>query len=261
MTFSFLEGQSSKSGRLEDLLRAKFNARDEDYVSQSDTPHAYASEALTCARKVSLRIIEADGTKNMSTGTGITLSIGTHLHDIVQKIMENNEEYYRAFQGEVRWDDVHLTGRADGLYYDVDGVRTVLEIKSVGDFVNRKAKRSGNPEQAHLIQAALSALYFEADQVHIVYVSKVSKGDDPSITEWFIPMTGKLVDDAKEEYNRLYSIAVGAANGRVENRVYDGQLVLDPESTKFPCGWCPFKSTCVAIGPGTKTVDSKGRYR
>lgn len=210
-------------------------------------PHAYASEALKCSRQVAFRVlgpavdVEAEP---FPFNALIAFRIGEDLHDLVQCAFEAE---YPNFRREVEWSQGEVTGRADGLYGDED-LQIVVEIKSVNRDGFMRAKRRDQPHIEHEMQANISAYALQAALLHIVYVNKGAKPGEPVMLEWLIPATP---DAAELELDRLRSIVTGlTSTGTLPDRFMDGDVIDDPAKKKWPCAYCDYRPTCIALGPG-----------
>lgn len=254
MTLDFLDGQSNRNGGIEfELLKMYREPR--DHHSSSDLPHAYASEAYGCSRKTAMRIAGFKAANDISLMGAIARDIGNFLHDKVQALLTRIYED-RKFQAEVPWNDDLISGRADGLYQNADGEAVVLEIKSMGEWGFKQALKRNEPDPGHLMQAQISAVFFKAKWVHLLYIRKVGKGDEPATLEWVLPVDRQ---SAVAEINRLKAIAQGVRDGKIADRIYDHQVVVVPDRKKWPCNFCPYIGLCEAAGPGEKTIESYDR--
>lgn len=244
---SFLEGQRRpERGRLAGQFAEWLNKRDA-HVSQSDLPHAFASESLGCARKISLRVAGFVVGKDSDPGTlagGIAKSIGNHLHGVLQDMLA---EQYPDFDPEVKWDMGTVTGRADGRYTR-DGKLTILEIKTVSEWQFRRSFGDDAPEPAHLMQALMSAKAMGAEQVHLVYIRKTGRANEQQLLEWTYDYAA-LRPGVEAEFARLSTLVTDATNGRIADTEYLGRNIT-PDVSKWPCSYCPASRLCRAMGPG-----------
>lgn len=246
--FNFLVGQSERAaGEATFAMEDYFQAQDDGHRSRSDVPHAYASEALGCERKIALRSLGFKGTQPISLMSRITLTIGSHIHDVVQGAMARK---YPDFEREVEWSLDQVTGRADGVYTARNGRKTVLEIKTVSDWKFRTAVSRDEPAEENVLQAMISAFALGIDQVHLLYIQKNGAGNAEATKEWMIDLDGPRVT---REIRRLTGIIERARDGVVADRVYLGR-VHEPDRAKWPCSYCPVYAECVRVGPGEKPV-------
>lgn len=233
-------------------LRAALT-RDKDHKTRNNLPHAYASQAGGCSRQISFKLAFTDGEpEEFSIQTLLAFRIGNDVHAIVQDALQKSQPDCEV---EVPWMFKAVSGRADGLYVMEDGTRVVVEIKTLSPWSFDKASNRDKPHAEHVMQAQLSALALDAQFVRIIYVNKASRMDKTAHKDWLIPFDPGL---AEIEFDRLNHSAHLVRQGLLGPRFYDGDIIDDPAKTKFPCGWCAFKSACIELGPGIVAWSRQG---
>lgn len=235
---------------LQEALRTVL-LRGDGHTSHVDWPHAYASEALKCSRMVALRLLTGDaGHEAVRLNSLLAFSLGDHIHERIQAAFA---ELYPDFQAEVRWErkDWNMTGRADGMYTDDDGVRIIVEIKSMTPAMFAKAVKRDAPHYEHALQAQISAVAKDAAAVHMVYVNKAPRQAEEAMAEWYaeVDMPATLA-----EIERLCAIVDNANAGVIPERFYDGDIIDNPERKKWPCDYCAVREWCLKLGPGEKRL-------
>ncbi len=218
------------------------------WVTTSKTPHAYASEALQCGRRIALRVMDS---QHASEGPGeqlglhVTLAgfIGRHVHSLVQGALRSA---FPGAEGEVKWNMGHVSGRVDSVYPDpLDSKRVVTEIKTLGQWAYQRAFKLGAPPADHVIQAALSGLALKAERIHIIHINRACDAKVPAVQEWVMDMPS---DDAELESLRMKNLVEAAKRRVVPEPWYNGQIIDDPERQGWPCSWCPYRVPCVLAG-------------
>ena len=224
------------------------------HSSRRVDPHAYASEAGQCSRKIALRIWHqltrpAEAVRSDDEGVGLVgllaFRIGEVCHTAVQDAMRRA---YRDFRDEVPWDLQFTSGRADGVYRTQDGKLCVVEIKTKSPKKFEEFEASGQPDFDNVLQAILGALALDAQLVHIIYINKAAKAFHSPLLEWIYPLDGDLEELGFIEESRLQRVVEGAASGVVPAPVYHGE-VLDPARSFWPCAFCLFRDECKLMGP------------
>lgn len=212
--------------------------RKEPHVSQSDQPHATASQSLTCARQIGYKVAGIEPDQPVTLTSLLAFCIGDFLHAHVQAALKAR---YADFRDEVRFDRGAVTGRADGLYSDDDGNLVVAEIKTMSAKGFAWAASHG-PKPEHVMQASMAALAFGAAHINLIYLAKESS--DSPLLEWTMP--ADLEGAAKEEA-RMQRIVANVMAGRAIPRQANG-LLYNPATTGYPCSWCSFKQRCLDEG-------------
>src|SRR5690242_12699905 len=72
----------------------------EPHVSQHDHPHAYASEALGCDRKIGFRLLDTPKSNPVDGSSKVTFWVGDAIHDLVQQAILKR---YPDAKAEVQW--------------------------------------------------------------------------------------------------------------------------------------------------------------
>lgn len=247
MELNFVKNQRTPAG-VKTALLAYFE-QPRAHKSRTTGLHAHVSEALKCGRQVGLRMMlrqqgagEATIWGPPSLQRGLAFSIGAHVHELIQAAMANQHD---DFQAEVYLSEGFLTGYADGVY-TAQGLKTVLEVKTVTPFAYRQGLR-GEPLPEHLAQAMIYGLLLEADQVHIVYVHKAPRYNEEPLLEFVLPVDKAL---AQAEIARLKRLVKQVEGGVVPAREYQGRVITDPDEEKFPCQFCQFKPLCQTLPDG-----------
>lgn len=228
--------------------------------------HARVSSAGKCARAIGLSISGLEASDPIAPETLMNFAIGDFVHDMVQSAIVS------------KWPDAQLEtvgtigdfleGHSDVLYCAEDGLRVVLEIKSIADFGfklatgarlksngqwNKKDQEAEGPKREHLLQAAIYAVMHEAKYVAIVYVRKTAAKDEPITWEWRYPLAD-IYDAAQDEIERLKEIVCHVKDSLMPDREFEGEII-DPLTVKrWPCGYCDYKSACIKLGPGTVKI-------
>lgn len=228
------------------------------HVSRNTGLRAFASEAGGCARAISLRmagLMPDDITPELQT----TFLIGDMLHDKLQQALL--EKYPDSFLSEHSWLKDHISGRADGIYH-LPSYKTVLEIKSCSKSSFQYSLWKG-PQAKHILQAALSALVFDADTLHLVYIAKEpvkkpkSLQDRLDLPEYLSIFDWELRLDlltAETERERLTQVARDLAAGTIGDTETAFEYIDDPDLFKAPCSWCRVKPLCKSLGTGTQPL-------
>lgn len=216
------------------------------HVSQHDHPHAYASEALGCDRKIGLRLLDVPKSNPVDGSSKVTFWMGDTIHDLVQQAILKR---YPEAKAEVSWSLGKVTGRADMTYQSLrDGKLVICEIKSVApysfDLATGKKKGEEGPRSEHVMQANLSALALGAHFLHIVYVNKSASGKQNPVAEW---RRNADPDAASVELKRLERLVDLAERKEIPARMWGGSLIDDPTTIAFPCSYCEWQDACAGI--------------
>lgn len=231
-------------------LVAAFSAqlsKREPHVSQTDEPHAYASEAMKCRRQIAYRVAGVEGTDDVDSHTLVAWGVGNYLHEHIQAAYA---AMYPDFRAEVSWLLPGLTGRADGLYTHPTDGPTVLEVKSMDGEKFAQAVESGFPSAEHMLQGDLSALALGHEWLDVVYVAKSrpKKYRGPAIHCWHYKAD---LSHAREEARILLGVVSSVADKHeVPAAVYEKQEITDPHKRVWPCRYCAWRSRCIEDGPG-----------
>lgn len=225
--------------------------------------HASASSAGTCARAIGLRVANLAPTDPPEADSLFNFYVGDAIHDVVQRAIVNKWPDSTTETGGLIED--FLVGHSDVLYLADDGEKVVCEIKSTADFgfelatgialksngrwKSKTPKPAEGPKREHKLQAGIYALMHGAKYVAIVYVRKTAAKDEPVIFEWRFT-TEELKPAAEMEILRLKGIVEMVRGGRVPDREFNGEIITNPNSVRFPCGYCSYKKACLELGAG-----------
>lgn len=218
---------------LTDALTAHLNKR--EHPSGNDDTHAHASEAGMCARAIQYRVQRIPRTDPHPLTTLISFRIGSDLHLAVQEALKSVRPDIRL---EVAWSQGQVSGHADGVYDLPLGRAAVVEIKTAGPFA---WKYMTVPKHEHRLQASVNALAVGATHLHIIYLNIAAKSGEDPIREFVLPAD---LDAARLEIDRLQAIALQEEQADREQ----WGLILEPERTAFPCGYCSWFTQCCADG-------------
>jgi hypothetical protein len=222
---------------LQDLMQ------EDHHVSGNPLPHAYASEAYACGRKIGLRMFRKGSDSDPDIRFKMAGKIGTFVHEMFQKSMH---KVFRNFKEEFRWDIGYLSGRADGLYEEDSHGLTVIEIKSMGMNAFGRSLKNG-PSKEHIMQAAFTAEHEGTERVHMIYMNRALDMKRPGILEWELAVD---MDEVEMERERLRGITMEVREGIVPEPFYNGDVIMDPYEVKsWPCGWCEHRVVCAEMGP------------
>lgn len=208
-------------------------------------PHAYASESMSCARRVSLRMLDTGHDFKPDIRLSLSGFVGNKLHDLIQEALER---HYSDVVPELKWDADLVTGRADGVYRSYKDL-VVVEIKTMNSFAYQRNTKKGKPTPEHTTQASLSALVLNASKIHMIYVNRNLSMRDEAMVDWVMDAD---LGFAEVEFDHLAHIAHQVRQGVVMDREYQGEIIDDPMDRHYnwPCGFCPFRITCVDLGEG-----------
>lgn len=228
--------------------------------------HANASSAGACARQVGFRVAGLPASNPPDGDALFNFTVGDAIHDIIQgavlaKIPDAEKEINGVIGG-------FITCRADLKYPADDGKTICCEIKSVSDFAykqatgaklksngrwNTKEQKGEGPKKEHLMQVGISAKSIDADYLCIVYARKTATRGEPVIAEWRFKVEDLEVE-IQAEIARLKQIVETVKANRIPDREYQGEIIGNPKSVNFPCGYCSFKDACLELGAGEGEV-------
>jgi CRISPR/Cas system-associated exonuclease Cas4 (RecB family) len=245
--------QPEDTGKLEELVGAQIEKDRGEHVSHVDYPHAYASEAGSCRRRVAFRVAGFDRTEPMDIHGQVATRMGTDLHDVVQQALGG------IVETEVPWElpTYKVTGRAD-----IVGKKVVGEIKSMHSYPFEMAvhgiRGSGpeGPKMEHLLQAAMSAEALDKDQVRLIYVNKARTVKTETFAQFTVDYDGELRGSTVDELQALSYIVDAVADDKLVAREYNGEVIENPNGTRWPCGYCGWKSLCAELPSGTVEIAS-----
>jgi hypothetical protein len=220
-----------------------------------------ASYALDCARHVGFQILGIPEATEIPTEVLFTFRVGNNFHEELQKIiLERIEgsEIERVI--DMRPMGVDLSCHADALYELEDGAKVVVEIKSQSGYGfmicvgSRRSDEGPGPKDAHVVQAAISALGVDAQYVHLIYFDKDRNG----MAEWLLDMDVQLArygglsprELAEAEIERLNGILGRLDEGKLPARHIPGygrvEIPPEPDSKDQPwnCRYCRHQPIC-----------------
>ncbi len=229
----------------------------EGHVSRRSEPHAYASEAGQCARKIALRLIHSHEPRGPIPQdrirlTGVLASvIGEAVHEVTQTAIV---KAFRDAGIEIEFDLDKTTGRADATYRTQDGKLVVVEIKTKSPKAFKTFKDTNAPDFDNVLQAVLGAIALGAQYVHIIYINKAATYFENPLKEWIFPLDDELEEAGLLEEQRLATIVALAEARTIPEPVYHGEVLANPDEHFWPCGFCPFKDECRILGPERQTL-------
>jgi hypothetical protein len=241
--------------------------RDQREARESMLPegvlHSSASSAGQCARAIGLRVANLAPTDPPEADSLFNFFVGDQIHDIVQRAIVNKWPNSTTETGGVIED--FMVGHSDVLYEAEDSEKVVCEIKSTADFgfelatgvalksngrwKSKTPKPAEGPKREHKLQAGIYAIMHGAKYVAIVYVRKTAAKDEPVIYEWRFK-SEELKDAAEMEILRHKGIVEMVRGGRIPDREYNGEIIANPNSVRFPCSYCNYRQACLSLGAG-----------
>ncbi len=218
-----------------------------------------ASGVRGCARQLAFAAAGTPESEQITTDTLVAFTMGQHLHERMQAAMERAH----GMQCEVPIEITeNVSGNADGVYTDPDGVLTVWEAKSKSNFGFRLAMKDG-PELKDCLQAAVNAIGIGALRVHMVYVCKESDFrsgvKQGQVEEWVIDLmepfgADTLYNQGCDELARLESIARRIQQGVLPERSIPGIGLIEnppryqaPKGAPWQCRYCQWNSICIEM--------------
>lgn len=249
--------------KVQDVLFEHLSSLQEIHESDG-TICSRASSAGKCARAIGFQISGLPATNPPAGDSLLNFSIGDHIHDLVQTAMlAKYPDAEKELEGSI---GDYLTGHCDLRYSAEDGLKVVCEIKSIADFAFMKAtgialKSSGRwhkkeelpegPKREHKLQAGIYALMLDAPYMAIVYVRKTATKDEPVTWEWRYHFSESgYVDEVVKELNRHKTIVEMVRDNRMPEREFEGRIIENPKTERWPCGYCSYIDACTALGPG-----------
>jgi hypothetical protein len=223
-----------------------------------------ASGVLGCARQLAFAAAGIPECEEITTDTLVAFTMGQHLHERMQAAMEHDH----GMQCEVPIQITeNVSGNADGVYTDPDGVLTVWEAKSKSNFGFKLAMKDG-PELKDCLQAAVNAIGIDAPQIHMVYVCKESDYraglKQGQVAEWVIDLREPFDSDGESLHNlacgeldRLERIAKAINDKVLPSRSIPGIGLIEyppayqaPKGAPWQCRYCQWNSICVQMPTG-----------
>jgi hypothetical protein len=227
----------------------------------SQDRYAYASDSGACYRKVGFRVLEFERAP-MDLEGELTVAGGRDLEELVCMALDRRHkdsmpiEHAHLMRStadtdagiareitemQVRFAKGNIHGRADYVYMDAAAKTVVCEIKATASYGMKLAYRDG-PKPEHLTQAMVGADALGASAVRLIYICR-GRGDKgvPLVLDWTEPLDPELIRLAHKDADAI----VGTLNeGYLPPRLYDGELIEDPASERWPCGWCAYAGVC-----------------
>lgn len=245
IVFEYLAGLNASKDAREPVLRSR------------------VSSAGRCARAIGLQVANLAPSNPPDGYSMVNFFMGDAVHGLVQRaIVKRWPDATTEIEGMI---GDFLAGHADVMYTAEDGGKVICEIKSIADFGFMKAtgialKSSGRwhkkdeepegPKREHLLQAAIYAIMLEAQYVSIVYVRKTATLGEPVTYEWRYPLAD-IYDAAQDEIERHKGIvSMVRDEHKLPEREFEGEIITNPKTVKWPCGYCGFRDACLALGEG-----------
>ncbi|MFN8497339.1 MAG: hypothetical protein U0641_05730 [Anaerolineae bacterium] len=237
---------------------------DVPYIPKSHSLRVYASEAQSCTRRVAFRLHfpekEREADNNRTDKSRAILRYGNLVHSLFQQTMKVQ---YPGAEAELRVDLGFMSGKADGVFRHPQYGKVILELKTTNPASMRQILYTESPKPEHYAQGNIYAHILNADYLLVFYVERpddidihdpdfintvVDRVADGSIRTfpWLAPTDH---DYAEMELAKMQEIVEQVKAGSLPARLYHG-VEIDPAMQRFPCGFCPFKDICTAIGPG-----------
>lgn len=224
--------------------------------------HANASSAGACARQIAFRVSGLPSSNPITPDALFNFAVGDAVHDRIQcAILGTVQGAKQEVRGVI---EDFITCRADLKYPAEDSKSVCCEIKSVSDFAfklatgaklksngqwNKKDQQAEGPKPEHILQVGISAKSVGADYLSIVYARKTAAKDEPIMAEWRYTVSEKE-NVIQAEIERLRGIVETLKANKISDREYQGKIIENPKTTRWPCGYCSFKDACVSLGPG-----------
>jgi hypothetical protein len=212
---------------------------------------AYASETGRCPRQIGFRLAGYEGTpfefeavKAMWEGRVMEEAVVMALDTLYE-----GEAQARFQTGSVR-------GRLDYRYDEPEslgrGGKVVVEIKTVHSWPFGQAFKANAPKKEHVAQASLGAHASAARAVHLIYVARGNGARGaPGVLEWVLPALP--LDDLVDPLNET---VLDIEQGILPARSFEGSVIDDPSSTRWPCGYCRYRSACTPLPSRSVSLDS-----
>jgi len=239
------------------------------------------SDAGGCVRALWFAAAGTPETEQIESGTLLAFEVGTAIHEALQEAVLAgwpDAEIERPI--DLSKFGVSLSGHCDGIV-EHDGVKAVLEFKTVGSYAAKLAWGEDQPKREHVAQAAMYAVGVDADAVRLVYVAKegdwrakIKPGD---MREWeygvdeITPHAATPRELAQIEFDRFSEVQVNLAEGWVPaayapNNAGDLEAVTSVAPYGVPskghpywgCRYCRWNSVCAACGPTMIPVEQLG---
>ena len=236
---------------------------------------ARGSMAGQCSRRIGFEVLDVEETDPITDTTLLAFHVGSALHDMLQASMQAEWQMQLEYPVDLRPLGWEISGHADGVYVDEDGMTVVWELKSKTGYGFKLARNSGHPEKHEIAQVAMYSLGVPfATQIHLVYVAKESSYGKNAIKagdtiEWILNldepvpgcdgMTPRQIGSA--EANRINAIASEVLDDEMlpERFIPDYgivQFVPAPESRDdhWRCRYCTFNAVCATLRPDQQNL-------
>jgi CRISPR/Cas system-associated exonuclease Cas4 (RecB family) len=232
----------------------------------ADNTRLRCSEALGCSRKIAFRILGLP--KKPYTQTQLqAFDTGEAVHENVQRVLQ--QKYDARFEVPLSYRPRYdLSGHADA-FYEMDGRRRVVEIKTMKDYPWKLAQKEG-PKTEHVIQAALcgAAPQIDAAELHLLYIDK----NDGALAEWLLDMDDPFTEKtprqlAFEEIDRMEGVLADLDAGRLPWRIIPGYGVVKvppAEGSKddpWNCRYCAWQPICADLPSSRVPVENVCQLR
>jgi hypothetical protein len=238
------------------------------------------SDAAKCGRQMALSHLEVPETEPMDDAGHWVTTLGTWIHEKWQEALLLADPKAQI-EVQLRHGDL-TSGHADAVMTTQEGVKILMELKTVGSFAFDKAtglmrknwarKEPEGPRMSAIVQGSLNALACGADVLVIGligleamskgYAEKVGASElDRFIAEWHYTRA-EYEPLALMELDRLAEIKTWIDAGDLPPRwgLNDkGYLeTYEPERSQFPCSYCSYRSLCIEVGPNARIADVRG---
>ncbi|MGH9654943.1 MAG: hypothetical protein ACRD6B_15925 [Bryobacteraceae bacterium] len=191
---------------------------------------------------------------------------GTWYHTTIQRVL--TDTLGAADEVKVDFQPTYpVSGSADAVFRDEDGLVVVVEIKSMNPYAfayasGKRTRAAGpGPELAHVIQAAIYAIspQLNATSVLIVYVDKSSAEMaswlldlDLSYPTWLALGDRTLREAASTELERLAGIGalITSDPAMLPKRYIPGTGTIEEPLFDRACRWCDYRELCATLPTG-----------
>lgn len=116
-------------------------------------------------------------------------------------------------------------------------VRFLVDIKSVTPYVAREVAASGRPQRGDAAEMTCYLRVTELPFGIVVYHDKTSGVREIAPVVYDEAFFQEIVEWIRSVYEPVRA-------GEIPSRDFD------PETTEFPCTYCPFRTVCLELGPG-----------
>ena len=230
------------------------------------------SDALGCARAVALTALGHEPSNPMDEAGSWVTTLGTKIHEFWQEAVD--EAIDGKVEAEVKVQSFEDgSGHIDILLTQDDGYKICFEGKScggtkfrylVGGVDRGRRLNAKGPARDHKVQVALNAFGADADEARLCYFSTeaIAIGNGfhglDRFTAEFVMSRDEYEPLALQEIARVRDILATVDAGIIPDRLWPGEswppAKMSPETTKYPCGYCAHRTTCIKLGAGEKSV-------